>query len=37
MLEQLKLEREFARRGGYHASVRDPRHPPTHLRASVTS
>lgn len=36
MLEELKLEREFVRRGGYHASVRDPRHPPTHLRDSPT-
>ncbi len=36
MLEELKLEREFVRRGGYHASVRDPRREPTHLRDSVT-
>ena len=36
MLEELKLEREFVRRGGYHASVRDPRRQPTHLRDSVT-
>ena len=36
MLEQLKLEREFVGRGGYHASVRDPRREPTHLRDSVT-
>jgi len=36
MLEELKLEREFVRRGGYHASVRDPRRAPTHLRDSVT-
>jgi len=36
MLEELKLEREFVRRGGYHASVRNPRREPTHLRDSVT-
>ena len=36
MLEELKLEREFIRRGGYHASVRNPRREPTHLRDSVT-
>lgn len=36
MLEELKLEREFVRRGGYQPSVRDPRRAPTHLRDSVT-
>lgn len=36
LLEQLKLEREFIRRGGYQTSVRTPRRPPTHLRDSIT-
>ena len=36
LLEQLKLEREFIRRGGYQTSVRTPRLPPTHLRDSIT-
>lgn len=36
LLQQLKLEREFIRRGGYQTSVRTPRRPPTHLRDSIT-
>jgi hypothetical protein len=36
MINQLKFEIEMIEKGGYHPSVRDPRHAPEIFRDSVT-
>jgi hypothetical protein len=36
MIQQLKFEIEIIEKGGYHPSVRDPRHAPEIFRESVT-